>query len=162
MKTSVLCFSAGYCIMILSVSLSGRRTFVGVFTKYCYFHFHHGTNANKAVPRRTRLYSDKGANVPMENLYQSWTVEQDRYLFDNRKLPIATLASTLGRGLRGVDARLAKLKDVNSSAYLRLFAGLENFTYSEKETKLVPAVEILRRIQRWYLRPYHTTTGTHI
>ena len=147
MKTSVLCFSAGYCIMILSVSLSGRRTFVGAFTKYCYFHFHHGTNANKAVPRRTRLYSDKGANVPMENLYQSWTVEQDRYLFDNRKLPIATLASTLGRGLRGVDARLAKLKDVNSSAYLRLFAGLENFTYSEKETKLVPAVEILRRIQ---------------
>jgi uncharacterized protein (UPF0248 family) len=59
----------------------------------------------------------------MENLYQEWTVEQDRQLWDERQQPPVVLASRLGRGIRGVQARLSKLQDVNSPAYQRLFGG---------------------------------------
>jgi len=62
-----------------------------------------------------------------------------------------------GRGLRGIEARLEKLKDVESPAYERLFAGgkynandrdgLDGSSPS-KGGKLTPAVEVLRRI-RW-------------
>lgn len=83
----------------------------------------------------------------MENLYQAWTVEQDQFLFDNRKESLPKLAAMTGRGLRGVEARLAKLKDIDSAAYMRLWAGQECVEVSDKETKLVPANEVLRRIQ---------------
>ena len=86
---------------------------------------------------------------PMVNLYQEWTVEQDQTLWENRNQPKGALASLLGRGLRGVETRLAKLKDPNSQAYGRLFS---DGAVSEAEevttkTKLVPASEVLRRIQ---------------
>lgn len=60
----------------------------------------------------------------------------------------------LGRGLRGIEARLDKLKDVESPAYERLFAGGKHNTDDNmddlvsKGGKLTPAMEVLRRI-RW-------------
>ena len=59
---------------------------------------------------------------PMENLYQEWSLEQDQQLWSNRDKTPAELASLLGRGLRGVEARLAKLSNVDSPAYARLFS----------------------------------------
>ena len=95
--------------------------------------------------------SDSDATLePMVNLYQEWTIEQDRILWENRNEPIGALAALLGRGLRGVETRLAKLKDPNSKAYERFFsddkAANAEASGSTKE-KLVPASEVLRRIQ---------------
>lgn len=96
----------------------------------------------------------------MERLYSGWTIADDRTLCDNRRLTTAKLASMLGRGLRGVEARLEKLRDVESSAYARLFGG-DGGEEDDKETsggehdggegskeKLTPSGEVLRRI-RW-------------
>jgi len=82
----------------------------------------------------------------MMNLYQEWTLDQDRLLWEHRKEPLPAIASLLGRGLRGVESRLAKLSDVESAAYQRLFCNNETFN-EEVSNKLVPAGEILRRIQ---------------
>ena len=94
----------------------------------------------------------------MDNLYQEWTLEHDKYLYKNRELGLPRLASILGRGLRGVQSRLDKLTDVNSPAYIRLFVEngnhkhmtntLQNENTSNKSQSLTPAIEILRRI-RW-------------
>jgi len=115
---------------------------------------------------------------PMENLYREWTLEQDQLLWsksnssssnnnNNKKNSndAAELAVLLGRGTRGVQQRLLKLKDVNSSAYQRLFVETQNNNSgkskgNEKErdsnnndknnnnnNKLVPALEIVRRIE---------------
>ena len=96
----------------------------------------------------------------MANVYQEWTVEQDQYLIDHEHKSITDLAAHLGRGLRGVETRLGKLKDVNSPAYERLFVTPKNnndasdndnddgdTVFVEKKEKLVPAKEVLRRIQ---------------
>jgi uncharacterized protein (UPF0248 family) len=91
------------------------------------------------------------APEPMANLYQDWSIDQDQMLWENRKESPVTLAAILGRGLRGVESRLSKLKDVNSSAYERLFAdqkphNKDDIDMTEK-SKLVPASEVLRRIK---------------
>jgi uncharacterized protein (UPF0248 family) len=91
------------------------------------------------------------APEPMENLYQDWSIDQDQMLWENRKESPVTLAALLGRGLRGVESRMSKLKDVNSSAYQRLFAdqkpnNKDDIDMTEKQ-KLVPASEVLRRIK---------------
>lgn len=113
---------------------------------------------------RIRLYSNSPENknehkpeLPMENLYTEWSLEQDKILWENRSEPTTKLAALLGRGLRGVEARLSKLKDVNSPAYERLFAKkskkerkqdtLDNNMDVGKKAKLVPVSEVLRRIQ---------------
>ena len=59
----------------------------------------------------------------MERIYSEWTIEDDGLLYDNRLLSPVRLASLLGRGMHGVEARLRKLSDVDSAAYSRLFAG---------------------------------------
>lgn len=89
----------------------------------------------------------------MENLYAEWTLEHDKTLWENRDSNTAELAALLGRGLRGVEARLKKLRDVNSSAYERLFVkenhnreSLDSDIPTEK-IKLVPVSEVLRRVQ---------------
>jgi uncharacterized protein (UPF0248 family) len=102
----------------------------------------------------TRTESD---TLSMDHLYQEWTLEQDRMLWDNREQPISTLASLLGRGLRGTEKRLAKLRNVDSTAYQRLFAdgtnsrpsnnGDDDTGSSPAASKLVPASQVLRRIQ---------------
>jgi uncharacterized protein (UPF0248 family) len=91
------------------------------------------------------------APEPMENVYQDWSIDQDQMLWENRKESPVTLAALLGRGLRGVETRMSKLKDVNSSAYQRLFAdqkpnNKDDIDMTEKQ-KLVPASEVLRRIK---------------
>lgn len=91
----------------------------------------------------------------MENIYQEWTISQDKILWENRKKPVSALASLLGRGLRGIEQRLAKLQDVESAAYRRLFVAalIGNKSINndsddvESKPKLVPASEVLRRIQ---------------
>lgn len=95
--------------------------------------------------------------LSMENLYEEWSLKDDQFLHDNRAKSIITLASTLGRGLRGVESRLEKLRDMNSPAYQRLFVDQakvrkakdeQNTDDNEIKTeKLVPALEILNRIQ---------------
>ena len=86
---------------------------------------------------------------PMARLYSEWSLDDDRLLFLNRKKPPPELAATLGRGLRGVESRLAKLTDVNSQAYARLFAGGKKDVEEDGQVndKLIPAREVLRRIQ---------------
>jgi peptide chain release factor len=93
-------------------------------------------------------------SLTMENLYTEWTLEQDQLLWEHHQDSTAELAVLLGRGFRGVRNRLAKLHDVNSQAYERLFTKQKtsrietNGTFMEtKKGKLIPAGEILRRIQ---------------
>lgn len=88
---------------------------------------------------------------PMENLYLEWSLEHDQLLWQHRNESPAALAERLGHGLRGVKARLDKLKDVNSPAYERLFAADKKSQDDalKKKAKLVPVSEVLRRIQ-WY------------
>ena len=86
----------------------------------------------------------------MANLYQEWSLEQDQQLWEYRNESVSTIAARLGRGLRGVETRLAKLKDPSSNAYGRLFS--DDLAQSDdianaKKPKFVPASEVLRRIQ---------------
>lgn len=107
--------------------------------------------------RTNRLFGTEGDKdtegmpLAMENTYQEWTIDQDQYLVDNQKKPIHDLAAELGRGLRGVESRIAKLRDVNTPAYARLFVKSGQDTSeegaTEKTEKLVPVKEVLRRIQ---------------
>ena len=73
--------------------------------------------------------------LTMDKTYSSWTIEDDRLLYDNKHLSTVRLASLLGRGMHGVDARLKKLADVDSTAYSRLFAGgtYANAMHNEKD-----------------------------
>lgn len=91
---------------------------------------------------------------PMANLYQEWTLEQDQLLWEHRRKNPVELASILGRGLNGVQARLSKLKDVDNPAYERLFAQKSPTQQEEQQPskeKLVPASEVLRRVQWDYM-----------
>lgn len=90
-----------------------------------------------------------------ENLYREWTLDDDRLLWKSRSKPPSELGVLLGRGVRGVEKRIEKLKDVDSAAYQRLFVGQdsddgesnETFTNSPKTTKMVPSSEVMRRIE---------------
>ena len=101
----------------------------------------------------TRLASSDLELLTMDKIYSSWTIEDDRLLYDNRHLSTVRLASLLGRGMHGVEARLKKLSDVDSTAYARLFAGGTNAMHNEKDLidqsnkGLTPVKEVLRRIQ---------------
>lgn len=102
--------------------------------------------------KETSIYSGSSNNdeleLNMENIYMEWTLEDDRMLIElsknNESIP--KVAAQLGRGLRGVDSRLSKLRDVNSPAYLRLFDKEQVMSSTQKE-KLTPAKEVMRRIQ---------------
>ena len=88
----------------------------------------------------------------MENLYKEWTIQEDETLWKYRNESNEQLASRLGRGLRGVEKRISKLKDVKSSAYQRLFvkendAANEDEDMKSNKAKLLPAGEVLRRIK---------------
>eukprot|EP00546_Thalassionema_frauenfeldii_P002049 CAMPEP_0178937986 /NCGR_PEP_ID=MMETSP0786-20121207/26078_1 /TAXON_ID=186022 /ORGANISM="Thalassionema frauenfeldii, Strain CCMP 1798" /LENGTH=413 /DNA_ID=CAMNT_0020616651 /DNA_START=239 /DNA_END=1480 /DNA_ORIENTATION=+ len=85
----------------------------------------------------------------MANIYSEWSLEDDLLLFNNRRKPLPELASMLGRGLQGVNSRLAKLNDVSSPTYNRLFANgvTDDEEESGKAGKLVPVKEVLRRIK---------------
>ena len=90
--------------------------------------------------------------LKMENIYMEWSVEDDRVLYNNRHLRTVKLASMLGRGMHGVEARMKKLTNVESSAYSRLFSGSREEDAKIADTKnsiskLTPVKEVLRRIQ---------------
>jgi uncharacterized protein (UPF0248 family) len=99
------------------------------------------------------------ASLSMENLYREWTIHQDELLWSNKDKSPIELASILGRGLRGVEARLNKLQDVRSPAYERLFVNSNNDSRQQQQQqpdettkiKLVTAVEVLRRIEFDYM-----------
>jgi len=94
----------------------------------------------------------------MTKIYREWALEDDQLLHDNKHLSTVRLASLLGRGMHGVEARLKKLTNVDSVAYARLFgAGNTNMldrkddetehSSNDKNSKLTPVKEVLRRIQ---------------
>jgi uncharacterized protein (UPF0248 family) len=95
----------------------------------------------------------------MVNLYQEWSLDQDQLLWTNKEKSPAELASLLGRGLRGVQARLSKLQDMSSPAYERLFTVIDNKNKNpleepatkKEKVKLIPAGEVLRRIEWDYM-----------
>jgi uncharacterized protein (UPF0248 family) len=109
-----------------------------------------------SIVRLSTGNTDK-ASLSMENLYREWTIYQDELLWSNKDKSPIELASLLGRGLRGVEARLNKLQDVSSPAYERLFANSSNDSYQQQQpdettkTKLVTAGEVLRRIEFDYM-----------
>ena len=81
-----------------------------------------------------------------------WSLEDDKILHNNRHLSPVRLASMLGRGMHGVEARMKKLTNVDSTAYRRLFGGedIQNTDTDEYiSNKLTPVKEVLRlrRIQ---------------
>jgi len=90
---------------------------------------------------------------PMANIYSEWSIEDDMLLFENRRRQLPELSSMLGRGLQGVKSRLSKLNDINSPAYVRMFAksGFTETHDEEEENgkadRLIPVKEVLRRIQ---------------
>ena len=111
----------------------------------------HAATANRATAFGRSLAASRAdaGPAPMENIYAEWSVEDDRLLHERRDASAATLASLTGRGLQGVRRRLEKLRDVDSPAYARLFAGVERDTATEGSgDKLAPVLEVLRRI-RW-------------
>jgi peptide chain release factor len=92
--------------------------------------------------------------LDMENIYQEWTLNQDKILWEHRFESTVSLAVRLGRGLRGIEQRLAKLRTIESPAYNRLFAGknpkaisLDDADEINTKKKLPPSSEVLRRIQ---------------
>lgn len=120
------------------------------------------TSLRPMIPTfRRMLATNDGDPEPMANIYQQWSLEDDQVLFENRnRKSLPELASILGRGLQGVKSRLDKLTDVDSSAYIRLFGGNgvaaavdSNDDGDEKGDRLVPAKEVLRRIQWDYSLP---------
>lgn len=85
-----------------------------------------------------------------ENAYRQWTLEHDQLLWKySSKESIPQIAARLGRGLKGTEERLKALKDVNSSAYQRLFVkdSIVDETITTNTPKLIPASEVMRRIQ---------------
>ena len=78
-------------------------------------------------------------------------------LWKNRRKPPSELGVLLGRGVRGVEKRIEKLKDVESAAYQRLFVGNDandgerdnetSNTNHSKNKKMVPSSEVMRRIE---------------
>lgn len=139
--------------IMLGVSLSRiPRASASAFSKRSFTApRHHLKNlATFALQFATSTENSENTPLSMTNLYQEWTLEQDRLLHEKRNEPLPVLASLLGRGLRGVESRLAKLSDVDSPAYQRLFCDSEAIPRQDASKKLVPAGEVLRRIQYDY------------
>jgi len=98
-------------------------------------------------------------SLTMEKIYREWTLEDDQLLYDNKHLSTVRLASLLGRGMHGVDARLKKVTNMGSAAYLRLFGSGnvrsrdddddddDTEPSNDKNSRLTPVKEVLRRIQ---------------
>lgn len=139
---------SSFCAQTCHAFLSGRR-------KMTAFHNIHALHRKSDVRRFGTKNSDGDEDAPqqvmepMARLYTEWSLADDRLLFSNRKKPLPELAATLGRGLRGVESRLEKLTDVKSQAYARLFGGGQGDNQDEDPAneKLIPAREVLRRIQ---------------
>mmetsp|Transcript_34576 Transcript_34576/g.79943 ORF Transcript_34576/g.79943 Transcript_34576/m.79943 type:complete len:495 (-) Transcript_34576:158-1642(-) len=91
--------------------------------------------------------------APLSYSYSSWTVSDDRALYERRLggASVPELAAGLGRGLRSIETRLRALEDVESAAYCRLFCvpgakGVEEGDAMRE--RLTPVSKVLRRV-RW-------------
>lgn len=105
-------------------------------------------NSNPLVLVRPLRHTANDANqLTMDNIYREWTIHDDEILYNNQHLSTVKLASLLGRGLHGVESRMKKISDVNSSAYSRLFGVTKLIEEESKSKGLTPVKEILRRIQ---------------
>lgn len=91
--------------------------------------------------------------LTMDNIYTEWTIDDDTILYKNINEPLHKVASILGRGLNGIAARKKKLKNIDSTAYQRLFVdnsagGISASSSTDSSSnKLVPVKEVLRRIK---------------
>jgi uncharacterized protein (UPF0248 family) len=104
-----------------------------------------GGLCRRHVQRRLLATADE---LKMDNIYTEWSLDDDRILHQNRHLSSVRLASMLGRGMHGVEARMKKITNVDSPAYRRLFGGENNNDTDENSSnKLTPVKEVLRRIQ---------------
>jgi uncharacterized protein (UPF0248 family) len=118
-----------------------------------------GVSSSSSSSSISSSQQDSSSTSFPENLYQEWTLSQDQWLWEHRDEPVVTLASALGRGLRGVELRLEKLKNVNSPAYQRLFVENKRKKDSKLDDhdddsiprscrpKFVPVSDVLRRFQ---------------
>lgn len=141
-------------ILCAALSLTrnyNSRTPHGIFRHALISHTDKRTSSYRLIMRQqsseNSIPNNQALDLRMENLYVEWTLEEDKYLLMNSQKPIPVLAAQLGRGLRGVEARLAKLNDVNSPAYIRLVAK-DAVQKVDVKGKLTPAKEVMRRI-RW-------------
>jgi len=103
---------------------------------------------SQGVQRRLFVQYATADELKMDNIYMEWSLDDDRILHQNRHLSSVRLASMLGRGMHGVEARMKKITNVDSAAYRRLFAGDNNDDSEDSASnKLTPVKEVLRRIQ---------------
>ena len=100
--------------------------------------------------QRRLVHYATAEELKMDKIYMEWSLEDDKILHNNRHLSAVKLASMLGRGMHGVEARMKKITNVDSTAYRRLFGGentQSNDTDENTSNKLTPVKEVLRRIQ---------------
>ncbi|KAL7438234.1 hypothetical protein ACHAXM_006098 [Skeletonema potamos] len=103
---------------------------------------------SQGVQRRLFVQYATADELKMDNIYMEWSLDDDKILHQNRHLSSVRLASMLGRGMHGVEARMKKITNVDSAAYRRLFAGDNNDDSEDSASnKLTPVKEVLRRIQ---------------
>lgn len=142
----MLFFGAANCAVRTARSFSLRN--VGIYQQQPMLFY--AQRFSPTTTTNTRLFY-----TPFpENLYREWTLEQDKLLWSKRDQPPSELAVLLGRGVRGVEKRIEKLKDVDSPAYKRMFVGdkdgesdQSSDNQQQGSKKLVPSSEVLRRVE---------------
>ena len=154
----IMRYTHGFAMRLGAYAFAVSRRTVRIIS---YNHHEHtsylGSTYNRGIYLRlasTESIPTTSDTLSMENIYFEWSLADDRLLYDNRHLSTTRLASLLGRGMHGVEARLKKLSDVNSSAYARLFAGsssnidaIDDEQQQSSNKGLTPVKEVLRRIQ---------------
>lgn len=83
------------------------------------------TAGGESDPEYVESGSDGGAEEEEDSMFRRWSLEEDRLLFDMDRQGegLVAIAARLKRGLNGTKARLTRIKNVNSSAFARLFGG---------------------------------------
>ena len=166
----LLSFSSSTTFLLKGAHAFPIRRFSSLVTQRRYYALSSGRvlshNHHHYRPRQQFIHhasSDSPDVTPdsltMDNIYREWSLQDDKLLNDNKHLPAVRLASLLGRGMHGVEARLKKLTDRDSTAYARMFCGDESSgsdniendgdfdSSSDNSGKLTPVKEVLRRIQ---------------
>ena len=90
-----------------------------------------------------------------ENSYKPFSLDDDKVLYENRRLSSKELSELLGRGERSVEKRLEHLKDVNTNGYRRLFCSSargdgdddDDDEVARTTTKLTKCSDVLSRIK---------------
>lgn len=79
-----------------------------------------------------------------DNIYMPWSIEDDRYLFENwnKRKDLTDLCKDLKRGHNGVLNRIKHLNDKNHNAFKRLFQVDDDFD----SNPLRPSADVIERI----------------